>query len=941
MFGLDLSLPPIVLGAITGLTYGLLSAGIVIVYRTNRVINFAHGEMGAFGAAIFGLLADRVGIPYYINLPIALVAGAGIAALAEVAVIRRLRKAPKLMSVVATLGVAQLLVVLALVINGQAGAGLVFPEPPGLPVWEVGALRVTPSYTGILIFAPIVVIGLAIFLRRGRLGLALRAAAANPEAARMAGVFSGRMSTLSWAIAGALSTFTAILVLPTIGLATGASFGPGLLLRALVGAVLARMSSLPGALAAGLGLGIFEGLLFANYSQGGVIEVVLFVVIVLALLFRAPEGTRDSEKGEAWSTVQSWRALPEAVARLKWVKRLPPALGLLTLVLASVVPLFFGNNTAIKLTAIMGFAMIALSVGVITGLGGQLTLGQFALGAVGATVSYHVATRTGGNLPLSMLYGGVAAAAASVLIGLPALRIKGLFLAVTTLSFALVVPSWFLQQPWALAGGVDPGRPVVFGRELDSGRTYYWFALAVFVVLFLIARNARRGGFGRLLVAIRDNEDNARAFTLGARRVKLQGFVLAGFIAGVGGAAYGHGFSSIQAGTFLTQFNIDIVVMTVVGGVSILAGPLLGAAFVLGVPQFIPLDSAGLAATRFGLLIVILYAPGGLAQIIAPLRLRLIEWLARRAGVDPKADDEEAAPPAPARIREPVRRNEGLARLREATGTIPPALSATDIAKSYGGVRALNGVSISVVEGETLGLIGPNGAGKTTLFEVLGGFNRPDEGSVVFAGRDVTRLSPEARARLGLIRSFQDAALFPTMTVTETVQLALERTQPTSFLGSLAGFRGSEAAKELRARELVGEMGLWSYRHKQIQELSTGTRRITELACLVALEPRLLLLDEPSSGIAQRETEALGGLLQRIKAELDTTMVIIEHDIPLIMGLADRIVAMDTGQVIAVGSPEQVRHDPRVVESYLGGKIEAIERSGLLAPSGGLEWLRN
>jgi ABC-type branched-subunit amino acid transport system ATPase component len=240
----------------------------------------------------------------------------------------------------------------------------------------------------------------------------------------------------------------------------------------------------------------------------------------------------------------------------------------------------------------------------------------------------------------------------------------------------------------------------------------------------------------------------------------------------------------------------------------------------------------------------------------------------------------------------------------------------------------VRGVSLLVRAGETVGLIGPNGAGKTTTFELLAGFTKADSGDVRFNGRDITSLGPEARGRLGLIRSFQDAALFPTMTVLEAIQTALERVDPTKVLSGLAGFTRSERRKERRAQELASFMGLERYQALQIQELSTGTRRVVELACLVALEPTMLLLDEPSSGIAQRETEALGHLLRRIKTTLGTTLVVIEHDIPLIMGLSDRIVAMADGEIIAEGPPDVVRRDPAVVAAYLGADRTAIERSG-------------
>jgi ABC-type branched-subunit amino acid transport system ATPase component len=243
---------------------------------------------------------------------------------------------------------------------------------------------------------------------------------------------------------------------------------------------------------------------------------------------------------------------------------------------------------------------------------------------------------------------------------------------------------------------------------------------------------------------------------------------------------------------------------------------------------------------------------------------------------------------------------------------------------------AVNDVTLSVAAGETVGLIGPNGAGKTTLFEVLSGFTAADSGEVLFRDRDVTGLAPEARGRLGLIRSFQDAALFPTLTVLDAVMLAMERSDPSRLIWSVTGSIRPERRKAARAHDLLGAMGLHHYRHTQIRELSTGTRRIAELCCLIALEPSVLLLDEPSSGIAQRETEALGGLLERIKVDLDLTLVVIEHDIPLLMEISDRLIAMESGRVLVSGTPDEVRNDPRVITSYLGGDVTAIERSGLM-----------
>ncbi len=610
--------------------------------------------------------------------------------------------------------------------------------------------------------------------------------------------------------------------------------------------------------------------------------------------------------------------------------------GIAALGLAGLVPLLVSNQTSTTLTVILAIALIGLSLGIVTGLGGQLSLGQFALAGVGAAVSIHIADATG-NFPLAFVGAGLATAAASVVVGLPALRIKGLLLAVTTLGFAVAAERWLLQQPWMLGSTKIPGRPIFNGYTLDRGKSYYLFAVVVFTLCLVLSRNVWRSGLGRRQRALRDNEDGARAFSVPATRVKLETFAIAGFFAGVGGALYGHTLSALRPGDFAIGSNIEVVALVVIGGIGLLAGPLLGALYIIGIPRFFTdIGSSGLAATSAGWLLLILYFPSGLAHFVRPLRERAIALAMRldhrRVSKEEIEGPEEADASSPSFTTS--LRDDAVASTNGSNGASAGLLvEVRGLRKSFGGVHAVDGVDLDVRCGETLGLIGPNGAGKTTLFELLGGFTRPDEGAINFDGRDITGYTPERRAELGVIRSFQDAGLFPTLTVIETIQLALERRHPTATIGSLLGFTGADKAKYKRALELVDLMGLGDYADKQTGELSTGTRRITELTCVIALEPTLLLLDEPSSGVAQRETEALGELLARVKAHLGATLIVIEHDMPLISAISDRIVAMESGSVIANGTPKQVMADPLVLEAYLGGDLQAVARSGRKQPA--------
>jgi ABC-type branched-subunit amino acid transport system ATPase component len=266
------------------------------------------------------------------------------------------------------------------------------------------------------------------------------------------------------------------------------------------------------------------------------------------------------------------------------------------------------------------------------------------------------------------------------------------------------------------------------------------------------------------------------------------------------------------------------------------------------------------------------------------------------------------------------------------------ALELRDVTRRFGGINAVDSVTITVAPGEIVGLIGQNGAGKTTIFDLVCGYQPLDGGRIVLGGRDVSKLSPGHRARLGLGRTFQGGRLFPGLTVAETIAVSLDRStsvkDPFNAALRLPPHFDSEQQVASRVRQLLELFGLDAYRDSFTAELSTGTRRIVELACSVGHQPTVLLLDEPAGGVAQREVEQLGLLLRRIRDELGCSMVVIEHDMPMIAGLSDRLVALETGVVIAEGAPSAVLTDPRVIASYLGDDHAAVARSGTAPPTG-------
>ncbi len=944
ILGVELTEQALFYGAISGLTYAVLAAGFVLVYRSTGVLNFAQGEIGAFGVAIIGLLAAGYDIPYWPSFFLAVATSVVISVVVEMTVVRRLSTSSRLVLLIATIGLAQLLFAARLLLP-DAAASEPFPLPFDVSWRLTDTILVVSREVLVLIVAPVTILGLALFMTKTRFGLMVRASASNPDTARVFGISVKQTSTIVWAIAGGFAAVTAIMIAPIQGITPGsavragtAAIGPALLVRALVVALIARMRSLPLCLVGGLIVGVFESVVRANVDRNNqsIVDLWLFVAALVLVLFWV-RGNRDPA---AFSLSARVKPIPERLMALWYVRHLTTiGFGVLFGGLA-LLPLFLDRPSQEFLwTDVLIFAMVALPLSMLLGWAGQFSLGQFAFVGLGAGVMVMVTHDLDIPVPFDLfdlslqLPWGVAllvatalGVVAALLIGLPALRVQGLFLAVVTLAFSVAAASWLFDQG-AFTGSafatttpfMEP--PVIGGIDFGDRRSFYYLCLGCLAVMTAIMARVRRTGLGRSMIAVNENEDMAAASTISAIRMKLVAFALSGGMAAFAGAL----FITLRvelnpAGTFTPDGSLRMIATAVIGGLGSVAGPIIGALFVRGVPvAFGDVEEVQLLTSAIGLLLLLMYFPGGLMQIVYSGRDAVLGRADRRLGDRGRIPATPARPVVPTRHARDIAVPDGAAWLR-----------LDDVRVRFGGINAVDGVSLVVQPGELVGIIGTNGAGKSTLMNAVSGFV-PSTGTIEVLGHDVSGLSAHRRHRVGLGRGFQAARLYPELTVRETIMVALEARERSLVVPSLTGLPPSpraERQKRSEALALIDFVGLGDYAEQFVANLSTGTRRIVELSCLVAADAKLLLLDEPTGGVAQRETEAFGPLILSIREELGAAMVVIEHDMPLIMGISDRVYCLEAGGVIAEGTPEAVRDDPLVVASYLGTDERAIQRSG-------------
>jgi len=628
---LALSAPDFVLvqGVFYGLGYGLLALGLVLVYRTNRVLNFAQGQIGVIAAVFLVKLTADFKFDYWFALALSVGLAAFVGALSEL-VLRRLFNRPRVLVMVATIGLSYVLLALtALPFIRPSNLYKPVPVPFDLS-FSLGPFIITPTEVLTLIVAPLVTLALVLAVRFTSWGLSMRAMSENADSARLSGVWIRRTSTLTWTVAGALSAFTAILNAPNQTSALTQALSPDLLLYALTAALVGAMVSLTVAFVAGVGMGVFLEVLAWNVPSPAKQQLIVFIVVMVVLLVRVGalgKGARTAERS-------TWQhgAVTTVRGGVDRLRRRVSATGIwVTMAVAALLPLVLSVGNDVLMSTICIYAVIALSLTMLTGWAGQVSLGQFGLVAVGALVAVHLGTSV--PLLLVMVYGGAVTALVAVVVGLPALRMPGLFLAVTTLAFAIFMQNAVLATPCFTVPGIDKtlctglpnpaytvvARPSLFGINLSSQRAFAWFALVVLVVSVAMVRVWRDKGVARRLVAVRDNEIGAAAMGIPILRTKLLAFGLSGFMAGYAGVCFAFAAQQLNH-TYITLVpttSFVIISTVVIGGLGSIPGAILGALYLEGLPAiFNSNQTIQFITSGLGLILFILYLPGGLAELL-------------------------------------------------------------------------------------------------------------------------------------------------------------------------------------------------------------------------------------------------------------------------------------------------------------------------------------
>ncbi|HEX5299763.1 MAG TPA: branched-chain amino acid ABC transporter ATP-binding protein/permease [Streptosporangiaceae bacterium] len=559
------------------------------------------------------------------------------------------------------------------------------------------------------------------------------------------------------------------------------------------------------------------------------------------------------------------------------------------------------------------FALLAIGMGLVMGIAGQVNLAQIAFFGVGAYVTAILTTHSGYGFWAAGLLALAATVLTGLVVGTPALRIQSHYLGIVTLGLAVAFVDLITNAPVTGGDSGISGIPVppLPGIDLSSQYLYYYLELVVLALGLAFGLFVVRTPLGRRMRAMRDDALAASASGAEIGVLRMIAFVLASVYGGAAGVLYAGLIHYVAPETFSLANMFLLLAMVIIGGRQSLAGCVAGAVGLTIVQQEL-VNLAARAQLGYGLVVVlvVVFAPTGLAGVPG----RVSGWLGRRR-------------PGPPMVVEPFQ------PLPAASAAPDPGilLEVSGLVKRFRGVTAVDGVSLRARPGEILGVVGPNGSGKTTLFNVISGLYRPSSGRVQLDGRVISGLRPYRISRLGVARTFQHLRLFRDLTVRENLLVTLDRTRTAwswRYVVWPVGVWRHERVLRLRAAELLARFGLAQFATARPGTLPYGIQRRLELARAMAAGPRLLLLDEPAAGLNGEEQRQLAAIVRSIR-DSGVTVVLIEHNMGLVMSLCSRVVVLDSGTVIAEGAPAEVARNPLVLEAYLGSAAVSM---GMEAP---------
>ncbi len=931
-------------GLITGAVYALLAVGYSLVFSVSGALNLAQGAFVALGALVMYTFMHSG----HLDTPLAFVASlvvvcAGVGII-EWTVIRR---------AVTRISHANLLMMMGGLLTASEGLALLvygsnpfsFNQFSGSRPIALGKLSIPTQAFWVVGAMLASVLFLSWLLSRTRWGRGMRATAENMSAARLMGVPVDRMILLSFVAAGVLGVIAGAVIAPLVPLDYGSM--ANYTNEGLIAVSLGGLGSVFGSVAGGLVLGIIEAVVSGYVSS--LFSVTISLLILIAIIYFRPQGLLGRVRGARLDVADRVAGRIYAPPRLPraWTRAGAGLVALVMIFMPRIIPP--GDMRAVNITGLFCLTIVGLDL--ITGIAGQVSLGQAGFMAVGGYMSAVLVVKD--HLPTlaALGIGLVSSAVVAGVLGLVCGRLRGMYLAIITLAFGILVQS--VASGMTLTGGPSgiAGIPPfsVAGYAFDTDNRFFYLIWSLVAVALVLSANFVRSNRGRILRAMHGDQVGTRALGLHVTRAKVEVFIISACMASVAGSLYASYFRYLSPDQVGSAESLQLITMLVIGGMGTLFGPLIG----VGLLTYLPLASQSFAnysvlVTGVLLVVFLRYLPagiwGGILEVTSRARLGSLRWggRARPARPAPAATGQPAFALAPAGGPQPPPTPAAAAAVPAgpAAGqgngaTAPPsrtqdggdgrpALEVAGISKYFGGVAAVHDVSFTVPEGSLTALIGPNGAGKSTLFNLVTNLYRPDGGKVLLWGRPINGLRPEQITALGLFRTFQTARVFPQLSVLDNVLVGGYRLGRAGYLSEslrLGRCRREEAELESRAWRLLEVLHLADKAEQRAAVLPLAAQKYLELARALMSKPSVVLFDEPGAGMNNVETTELGMILRAIR-DVGHTVLVVEHNMNLVMGVCDKVVVMDAGKVIAAGSAEQVQSDQVVIDAYFG-KAEA------------------